>query len=286
MKLQYKAWALVLVIVGLCAFGAMLGARYIVGKSFASLETDRAQREGERARRVLDQQAQALAATTRDYAYWVDAVEFVADQFQAGNIPLRKTCQAFQVALDGGPIVRWDGHDLAHTDSPRREGFGGSLGHGLFDPSGRGLILSTPIVDDRADPTGKATAAMGQWHRELAELQMSMGVDQPGQQCNIAQFLNLAGRVQLVWMLGNLLDTAVMHDDVSVVNRSRGDGKNIARVQSQWPVVNHERAMNCAGWCSNASWSRSSADGWNGSARNHQRMIMASNPAITVIGNG
>ncbi|MCB2018373.1 MAG: response regulator [Hydrogenophaga sp.] len=77
MKLQYKAWALVLVIVGLCAFGAMLGARYIVGKSFASLETDRAQREGERARRVLDQQAQALAATTRDYAYWVDAVEFV-----------------------------------------------------------------------------------------------------------------------------------------------------------------------------------------------------------------
>ena len=63
MKLQYKAWALVFAIVGLAAGSAMLGARYIVGESFAQLETDRAQREGERARRVLDQQVQALSAT-------------------------------------------------------------------------------------------------------------------------------------------------------------------------------------------------------------------------------
>lgn len=77
MKLQYKAWALVFAIVGLAAGSAMLGARYIVGESFAQLEADRAQREGERARRLLDQQLQALGGTTRDYAQWADAVDFV-----------------------------------------------------------------------------------------------------------------------------------------------------------------------------------------------------------------
>lgn len=77
MKLQYKAWALVLVVVGLCASSAMFGARYIIGQSFEQLETDRSAREGDRARRLLDQQLQNLGATARDYAYWGDAVDFV-----------------------------------------------------------------------------------------------------------------------------------------------------------------------------------------------------------------
>lgn len=94
MKLQYKAWALVFAIVGIAAGSAMLGARYIVGESFDQLETDRAQREGERARRVLDQQVQSLSATNRDYAQWADAVDFLQgrkpgfmdDNFDAGNL--------------------------------------------------------------------------------------------------------------------------------------------------------------------------------------------------------
>lgn len=77
MKLQHKAWALILIVVGICAGGAMLGARYIVGESFERLEHERAEREGERARRVLNQQHQALTATARDYSYWIDAVQFV-----------------------------------------------------------------------------------------------------------------------------------------------------------------------------------------------------------------
>ena len=77
MKLQHKAWALVLIIVGLCAGGAMLGARHIVLDSFEVVERDRADAEGERARRLLEQQQQALAATVRDYAFWADAVAFV-----------------------------------------------------------------------------------------------------------------------------------------------------------------------------------------------------------------
>ena len=94
MKLQYKAWALVFAIVGLCASSAMFGARYIVAESFSQLEADRADREGERARRVLDQQVQSLGATARDYAYWGDAVEFIrgrkpdfmTDNFDVDNL--------------------------------------------------------------------------------------------------------------------------------------------------------------------------------------------------------
>lgn len=94
MKLQHRAWALVLVIVGLSTAAAMFAARHVVSASFAHLETERTEREGERARRVLDQQVQSLAATARDYTYWGDAVAFVngrqpdfmVDNFDAENL--------------------------------------------------------------------------------------------------------------------------------------------------------------------------------------------------------
>lgn len=76
MKLQHKAWAVVLVVVGLAAFGAMLGARHIVSNAFATLEHDRAHLEGERARRVLDQQLQSLENNARDYAWWGEATAY------------------------------------------------------------------------------------------------------------------------------------------------------------------------------------------------------------------
>lgn len=94
MKLQHKAWLLVLVVIGICASGTMFGLGYKVDESFESLEADRAVREGERARRVLNQQVQSLSATARDYAFWGDAVEFVTgnqpgfmdDNFDAENM--------------------------------------------------------------------------------------------------------------------------------------------------------------------------------------------------------
>lgn len=78
----------------MCAAGALLGARALVEDSFSRLETEHAEREGERAKRVLNQQVQGLSATTQDYAYWVDAVEFVrgkrptflADNFDTDNM--------------------------------------------------------------------------------------------------------------------------------------------------------------------------------------------------------
>lgn len=109
MKLQHKAWALVLIVVGLCSGGAVLGARHIVQASFDQLETERAEREGERARRVLDQELQALAATARDYAFWVDAVAFVrgraphfmADNFAAENLGYLRITQVLVYDVRG-----------------------------------------------------------------------------------------------------------------------------------------------------------------------------------------
>jgi signal transduction histidine kinase/ActR/RegA family two-component response regulator len=113
MKLQHKAWALVLIVFGLCALGAMLGVRHIVGASFGQLEADRAQHEGERARRVLNQQMLTLSATARDYAFWGDAVDFVAghkpgfmaDNFDAENLG---NLRVSEVA-----VFNAQGHDLA-----------------------------------------------------------------------------------------------------------------------------------------------------------------------------
>ena len=76
MKLQYKAWALVLAIVGLAALGSMLGVRSLVVDSFETLENERSGREGERARRLLEQQLSDLGASGKDYAHWNEAVKF------------------------------------------------------------------------------------------------------------------------------------------------------------------------------------------------------------------
>ncbi|MCV0437615.1 MAG: response regulator [Hydrogenophaga sp.] len=108
MKLQHKAWALILTALALSACTAMLGARYIVGDSFAQLETAAALREGERARRVFNQQVQALSATAQDYAFWNDAVEFVtghqpdfmSSNFEAENMGYLRISEI--LVFDGG----------------------------------------------------------------------------------------------------------------------------------------------------------------------------------------
>lgn len=113
MKLQHKAWALVLVIVGLCAGGAMLGARYIVLSSFQEIEAERAELEGERARRVLEQQHQNLAVTVQDYAAWADAVDFVQGRrpdfisvnFNAESLANLRVSQVFVHDASGRALV-------------------------------------------------------------------------------------------------------------------------------------------------------------------------------------
>ncbi|MDP1685176.1 CHASE4 domain-containing protein [Hydrogenophaga sp.] len=80
MKLQHKAWGLILTAIAVCAACAMLGTRYIVQDAFSRLEVEHAALEGERAKRVFNQEVQGLSATTQDYAFWIDAVKFVNGQ--------------------------------------------------------------------------------------------------------------------------------------------------------------------------------------------------------------
>lgn len=125
MKLQHKAWALVLVIVGLAASGAMLGARHIVAESFGQLEADLADREGERARRLLQQQLASLGATTQDYAWWGDAVafargrkpQFIADNFEVSNMGYLRLSQAVVLDAQGRSLasLRVQGEELVEV---------------------------------------------------------------------------------------------------------------------------------------------------------------------------
>ena len=95
MKLQHKAWVLVLAIVSLSALAAMLSVRYSVKSSFVRLESDRAEREAERARRLLDQQLTRMSATAKDYAWWEDAVEYTEgrkEAFLQANFDITNLC--------------------------------------------------------------------------------------------------------------------------------------------------------------------------------------------------
>ncbi|WP_374638986.1 ATP-binding protein [Hydrogenophaga sp.] len=83
MKLQHKAWLLILAAVGIVTLLAIVVTGQTISRSFAALEDERALHEGERARRILSQQAQELLTTTIDYAYWDDAVRFVRGQDDA-----------------------------------------------------------------------------------------------------------------------------------------------------------------------------------------------------------
>jgi signal transduction histidine kinase/ActR/RegA family two-component response regulator len=77
MKLQYKAWLLIISTIGVLTLASMLVSRHSITASFEHLESDQLQVEGERAGRLLNQQLQGLSATLMDYAYWTDSVEFI-----------------------------------------------------------------------------------------------------------------------------------------------------------------------------------------------------------------
>ncbi|WP_439517903.1 ATP-binding protein [Hydrogenophaga sp.] len=76
MKLQYKAWLLVVSTIGVLTLASVLVSRHSITASFEELERDQFKVEGERAGRLLNQQLQGLSATLMDYAYWTDTVEF------------------------------------------------------------------------------------------------------------------------------------------------------------------------------------------------------------------
>jgi two-component system, cell cycle sensor histidine kinase and response regulator CckA len=76
MKLQHKAWGLVLATVGLLTLIAAGVSERSISSTFSTMELERAALEGERARRLLDLQMDGFVATLKDYAYWADTVQF------------------------------------------------------------------------------------------------------------------------------------------------------------------------------------------------------------------
>lgn len=77
MKIQYKAWLLVVTTISLLTLASVLVSQHSITNSFEDLERRQFQEESERARRLLNQQLEGLTATIMDYAYWTDTVEFI-----------------------------------------------------------------------------------------------------------------------------------------------------------------------------------------------------------------
>lgn len=79
-SLQYKAWALVVAVVGALTSVVVWFSSQSIAASYAVLEQTRALQDGARAHLLLQQQLQNLSASGKDYAYWTDAVEFVTGE--------------------------------------------------------------------------------------------------------------------------------------------------------------------------------------------------------------
>jgi two-component system cell cycle sensor histidine kinase/response regulator CckA len=162
MKLQHKAWALVLAIIGLAALLMLFGARYAVSETFAHLESDRTTREGERARRMLDQQLSTMSATVKDYAYWVDAVEFangqkeafMEDNFDASNLGYLQISEVMvfdsKARLLASVTVLPDGK-LGEIAPQRVQQFASFVEPVLADPSGLKVVQTYAAENERLD---------------------------------------------------------------------------------------------------------------------------------------
>lgn len=162
MKLQHKGWALVLTIVSLSAFAAMLGVRHHVESSFRRLESERAEREGERALRLLDQQLTTMSATAKDYAWWVDAVEyaqgqdasFVKDNFDITNLDYLHLSEVLifdaQARLLASVTAQADA-TLGPVPPGRATELVPFLAAVLADPSGLKTMQTYRLADGRLD---------------------------------------------------------------------------------------------------------------------------------------
>jgi two-component system cell cycle sensor histidine kinase/response regulator CckA len=79
MKLQFKAWGLVLAIFGILTASGIAVSNHVISGRFAELEKNQSQIEGLRAQRLLEQQHQNLSASLKDYAYWADTVAYIGE---------------------------------------------------------------------------------------------------------------------------------------------------------------------------------------------------------------
>jgi signal transduction histidine kinase/ActR/RegA family two-component response regulator len=113
MKLQYKAWLLVVSTIGVLTLASVLVSRQSISASFEDLESKQFQVESERASRLLNQQLQGLTATLMDYAYWTDTVEFTkgarpayfSDNFGTDNLKYLGIHNVLVLDVLGQPVA-------------------------------------------------------------------------------------------------------------------------------------------------------------------------------------
>ncbi|QCB45021.1 ATP-binding protein [Hydrogenophaga sp. PAMC20947] len=99
-SIRYKAWALVVVTVAVLTTVAVWFSSQSISTSFLVLEKARAEQDGERARRMLQQNLANLSASGRDYAFWVDTVRFATGKnpsFLKDNFP-SETMQSLRLS--------------------------------------------------------------------------------------------------------------------------------------------------------------------------------------------
>ncbi len=163
MKLQHKAWLLIVTAVTLMTLLAVGVTSFTLSRSFAALEKQEAAQEGERARRLLMQQLQDLITTAKDYGYWDDAVEFVEgkdDAFLVDNIT-EENLETLRVAevmvLDMSGQVK----------AAARMADGGGL---VMEPSELHTLLVNQGKEVLIDPEGMKS--VGTYVRQGGELYM------------------------------------------------------------------------------------------------------------------
>lgn len=76
--LQQKAWVLLIGMVGALTGAAVWFSSQNTAALFTALEQQRAEQDGDRARRLFQLQLTQLSASGKDYAYWIDLVKFIA----------------------------------------------------------------------------------------------------------------------------------------------------------------------------------------------------------------
>lgn len=176
---------MILLAVAVCAGGAVMGARTVVQDSFSRLETEHAEREGERAKRVLNQQVQGLSATTQDYAYWADAVEFVhgkrpdfmVDNFDVDNMGSLRISEVLVFDRQGRAVatVKREDKERLIKLTPERIAPLQTLAMQVMERSDPKAVLQTlRVVDGELEIVIAAAVRQPDWQDGAAQGVMAM----------------------------------------------------------------------------------------------------------------
>ncbi len=124
MKLQHKAWGLVLATVGFLTLIAAGVSERSISSTFSTMEVERAALEGERARRLLELQMDGFVATLKDYAYWADTVQFAQGENRGYMEENFTTDNMHSLRISGVAVLNQRGEDVGDLRMVDRDTLG------------------------------------------------------------------------------------------------------------------------------------------------------------------